>query len=136
MTNNTYGWAGKILWIDLTKGKITTVSSWDFEPEKYIGGVGLNSRIFWELGAPTVEAFHPDSPLLISVGPLTGAPGPFSRAEISGIAPQCYPQELFAYSGFGGKFPRNPADLLRCPHCLVTAGDQGRFRDASCTTFN
>lgn len=105
MTGKSFGWAGKILWIDLTKRKVTTVSSSDFEPEKYLGGVGLNSRIFWELGAPKVEAFHPDSPLLISVGPLTGAPGPFSRAEISGIAPQCYPQELFAYSGFGGKFP-------------------------------
>jgi aldehyde:ferredoxin oxidoreductase len=105
MTKKTYGWAGKILWVDLTKRKISTISSSDFEPEKYIGGVGLNSRIFWELGAPKVEAFHPDSPLLISIGPLTGAPGPFSRAEISGIAPQSYPYELFAYSGFGGKFP-------------------------------
>jgi len=101
----TFGWAGKILWVDLTNSKVTTVPVSDFEPEKYIGGVGLNSRIFWELGAPKVAAFHPDSPLLISVGPLTGAPGPFSRAEVGGIAPQSYPQELFAYSGFGGKFP-------------------------------
>jgi aldehyde:ferredoxin oxidoreductase len=101
----TFGWAGKILWVDLTKRKITTVSSSDFEPDKYIGGVGLNSKIFWELGAPQVAAFHPDNPLLISVGPLTGAPGPFNRAEICGIAPQSYPQELFAYSGLGGKFP-------------------------------
>jgi aldehyde:ferredoxin oxidoreductase len=103
--DKTYGWTGKILWVDLTKEKIATVPSSDFEPEKYIGGVGLNSRIFWELGAPKVSAFHPDSPLLISVGPLTGAPGPFNRAEVCGIAPQSYPQELFAYSGFGGKFP-------------------------------
>jgi len=101
----TYGWAGKILWVDLTKGKRSAVPLDDFEPEKYIGGVGLNSRIFWELGAPKVAAFHPDNPLLLSVGPLTGAPGPFSRAEVGGIAPQSYPQELFAYSGFGGKFP-------------------------------
>jgi aldehyde:ferredoxin oxidoreductase len=101
----TFGWAGKILWVDLTKGKIKTVPLSDFEPEKYIGGVGLNSRIFWELGAPKVAAFHPDNPLLISVGPLTGAPGPFNRAEVCGIAPQSYPQELFAYSGLGGKFP-------------------------------
>ena len=105
MTKKTFGWAGKILWVDLSKRKVTTVSSYDFEPDKYIGGVGLNCRIFWELGAPKVESFHPDSPLLISVGPLTGAPGPFSRAEISGIAPQSFPQELFAYSGLGGKFP-------------------------------
>ncbi len=101
----TFGWAGKILWVDLTDNKITTVPASDFEPEKYIGGMGLNSKIFWELGAPKVDAYHPDSPLLISVGPLTGAPGPFGRAEVSGIAPQSYPAELFAYSGFGGKFP-------------------------------
>ncbi|MGR3296187.1 MAG: aldehyde ferredoxin oxidoreductase N-terminal domain-containing protein, partial [Candidatus Bathyanammoxibius sp.] len=101
----SYGWAGKILWVDLTDGKITKVPTSDFEPEKYIGGVGLNSKIFWELGCPAVDAFHPDSPLLLSVGPLTGASGPFTRATMCAIAPQCYPEELFTYSGFGGKFP-------------------------------
>jgi aldehyde:ferredoxin oxidoreductase len=100
-----FGWAGKILWVDLTKRETKTVPTSDFESEKYIGGVGLNSRIFWELGAPKVDAYHPDNPLMISVGPLTGAPGPFNRAEVCGIAPQSYPQELFAYSGLGGKFP-------------------------------
>ncbi|HUV43949.1 MAG TPA: aldehyde ferredoxin oxidoreductase N-terminal domain-containing protein [Dehalococcoidales bacterium] len=101
----SYGWTGSILWVDLTNNRITRVPTSDFEPEKFIGGVGLNTRIFWELGSPKVDAFHPDSPLLISVGPLTGASGPFNRAEVCGIAPQCYPEELFAYSGFGGKFP-------------------------------
>ena len=101
----SYGWTGKILWVDLTEGKITNVPTSDFEPEKYLGGVGLNTRIFWELGSPKVNAFHPDNPLLISIGPLTGAFGPFNRAEVCGIAPQTYPRELFTYSGFGGKFP-------------------------------
>lgn len=100
-----YGWTGKILWVDLTAGKISTVPTSDYEPEKYLGGVGLNTKIFWELGSPTVDAFHPDSPLLISVGPVTGISGPFNRAEVCGIAPQSYPQETFAYSGIGGKFP-------------------------------
>jgi len=100
-----YGWAGKVLWVDLTGGKITRVPTSDFEPEKFIGGVGLNSKIFWELGCPKVDAFHPDSPLILSTGPLTGASGPFTRATICAIAPQCYPEELFTYSGFGGKFP-------------------------------
>jgi len=100
-----YGWTGKILWVDLTNSKISTVPTSDFEPEKFIGGVGLNTKIFWELGGPKVEAFHPDNPLLISVGPLTGISGPFSRAEVCAIAPQAYPLELFAYSGFGGKLP-------------------------------
>jgi len=101
----SYGWAGKVLWVDLTSGKITKVPTSDFEIEKYIGGVGLNSRIFWELGCPKVDAFHPDSPLILSVGPLTGTSGPFTRATACAIAPQCYPDELFTYSGFGGKFP-------------------------------
>ena len=101
----TYGWTGKILWVDLTDRKITKVPTSDFEPEKFLGGVGLNTKIFWELGSPEVSAFHPDNPLLISIGPLTGAIGPFNRAEVGGIAPQSYPKELFNYSGFGGKFP-------------------------------
>jgi aldehyde:ferredoxin oxidoreductase len=98
-----YGWTGKILWVDLTTKKISTVPTSDFEPEKHLGGVGLNTKIFWEMGCPQVEAFDPQSPLLIAVGPVTGVAGPFSRAEVCGIAPQSYPQETFAYSGVGGK---------------------------------
>jgi aldehyde:ferredoxin oxidoreductase len=99
------GWAGKILQVDLTERKITRVPTSDFEPEKFIGGQGLNSKIFWEMGCPGVDAFHPDSPLILSNGPLTGASGPFTRGTICAIAPQTYPRELFTYSGFGGKFP-------------------------------
>ena len=100
----TGGWAGKLLWIDLSAGKISKVPTSDFEPEKYLGGVGLNSRIFWEMGCPKVDSMHPDSPLILSGGPLTGASGPFSRATVCAIQPQSYPDELFSYSGFGGKF--------------------------------
>ena len=45
----SYGWTGKILWVDLTDRKITKVPTSDFEPEKFLGGVGLNTKIFWEL---------------------------------------------------------------------------------------
>ncbi len=100
------GWVGKVLWVDLTNRKITKVPIADYEPEKYVGGVGLNARHFWDLGCPKVAAFDPGNPLLISVGPLTGTliPGA-SRAEVCSIAPQCYPEELYSYSGFGGKWP-------------------------------
>lgn len=103
--NWTGGWAGKILWVDLSKGEITTVPTSKYEPEKYIGGVGINSKIFWDMGCPDVEAYHPDNPLIISNGPAAGASGPFTRATICSIAPAAYPEELFTYSGFGGKFP-------------------------------
>ena len=105
MTQFQYGWTGRILWVDLSERKTTEVPTSDFEPDKFIGGIGLNSRIFLEMGAPKVDAFHPDSPLMLSTGPLTGASGPFTRATMCAIAPQSYPKELFTYSGFGGRFP-------------------------------
>ena len=101
----SYGWTGKVLCVDLTNRKITKVPTADYEPEKFIGGVGLNAKIFWELGCPKVSAFDPDNPFIISVGPLTGLSGPFTRAQICSISPQSYPKELFSYSGIGGKWP-------------------------------
>ncbi|MCP4754383.1 MAG: hypothetical protein GY866_26160 [Proteobacteria bacterium] len=83
--STAYGWTGKLVWIDLTNRKITEVPTSDFKPEEFIGG-GLNTKIFWELGSPQVEAFHPDNPLLLAIGPMTGASGPFNRAEICGVA--------------------------------------------------
>lgn len=101
----SYGWAGKVLQVDLTNEKVNKVLTADYRPEEFIGGVGLNAKIFWELGCPKVSAFDPGNPLIISVGPLTGIYGPFSRGEVCSISPQCYPDELFTYSGFGGMFP-------------------------------
>jgi len=100
-----HGWAGELLWVDLSDNQVSRVPTADFDAQRYIGGVGLNTKIFWELGCPRVNAFDEESPLIISVGPLTGVSGPFNRAEVGGIAPQAYPDELHAYSGFGGKFP-------------------------------
>jgi|GEM_PF-6409610 len=87
----TYGWTGKILWVDLSAKKINAIPTSDYEPEKYLGGIGLNTKTFWERGRLRVEAFDPDNPLLISVGPVSGVAGPFSRTEICGIALQSYP---------------------------------------------
>jgi len=101
----SYGWAGKVLQVDLANEIVNKVPTADYRPEEFIGGVGLNAKIFWELGCPKVDAFDPGNPLIVSVGPLTGTYGPFSRGEVCSISPQCYPDELFSYSGFGGRFP-------------------------------
>jgi len=101
----SYGWAGKVLQVDLANEIVNKVPTADYRPEEFIGGVGLNAKIFWELGCPKVDAFDPGNPLIISVGPLTGIYGPFGRGEVCSISPQCYPDELFTYSGFGGMFP-------------------------------
>jgi hypothetical protein len=100
-----YGWAGTVLKVDLTKKEIQKVPTQQYQPEKYLGGVGLCSKIFWEMGCPQIGPLDPENPLMISVGPLTGIPGPFNRAEVCGIGLQNYPKPQFTYSGFGGKFP-------------------------------
>jgi aldehyde:ferredoxin oxidoreductase len=101
----SYGWAGKVLQVDLTNKTVSKVPTAVYRPEGFIGGVGLCAKIFWELGCPKVDAFDPGNPLLISAGPLTGSYGPFGRGEVCAISPQCFPDELFTYSGFGGMFP-------------------------------
>lgn len=101
----SYGWGGKILWVDLTDGTCRTEPTEYYAPQNFIGGYGLSTKIFWDLGSPKVAAFDPGNPLIFSVGPLTGTPGPFGRGEVAGIAPQCHPVELFSYSGFGGIWP-------------------------------
>jgi aldehyde:ferredoxin oxidoreductase len=101
----SYGWAGKVLQVDLTNETIKKVATGHYKPEEFVGGMGLNAKIFWELGCPKAGAFDPGNPLIISVGPLTGIYGPFGKGEVCSISPQCYPDELFTYSGFGGMFP-------------------------------
>jgi len=101
----SYGWAGKVLQVDLTNETIKKVPTGHYKPEEFVGGMGLNAKIFWELGCPKAGAFDPGNPLIISVGPLTGIYGPFGKGEVCSISPQCYPDELFTYSGFGGMFP-------------------------------
>ena len=51
-----YGWAGNVLHVDLSDGSSKVVPISEYEPEKYIGGIGLNYKIFWDLGCPDVAA--------------------------------------------------------------------------------
>jgi hypothetical protein len=124
-----YGWAGELLWVDLSNGQIDRVPTSDFEPRRYLGGVGLNTKVFWDLGSPGVDAFDPDSPLIISVGPLTGVSGPFNRAEVGGIAPQAYPQELHAPTR-GSAASSHPSSNM--PDTTASSSSEGPTDRSTC----
>jgi len=96
-----YGWTGKILRVDLSKRKITTIDTMKYVPE-FIGGVGVASMIAWEELSPGIGPFDPENRLMIMVGPLTGtlASGA-GRVEVLGVAPQLHPPR-FSRSGMGG----------------------------------
>lgn len=97
-----YGWTGKILRVDLTRGKTSEASTYDYVP-KFLGGRGLGAKICWDEAPPEVGAFDPENRLVFATGPLQGTLAPTSgRFMVLGKAPQTGPVESFCRSGVGG----------------------------------
>jgi len=99
------GYVGKILRIDLTDRKITTIDTKDYE--QWVGGHGMGSAIFWDhVKDKTVSGFDPKNIVTIMTSPLSGtlAPGASARVEVQGIGVQSSPIEWFTRSNFGGRF--------------------------------
>ena len=71
-----YGWAGKILRVDLTTGEITTQD--DAKYHKYIGGMGMAYRIMYEEAPMDLDPYDEKAQVIFGVGPLTGAGVPCS----------------------------------------------------------
>ncbi len=100
--SQSYGWAGKILWVNLTERKVETRSTLDYGLS-YLGGRGIAARIGWESIPRGVGAFDPENLLIIMTGALAGTTAPFSgRTSISALSPQGWPDEWFSRSNFGG----------------------------------
>jgi aldehyde:ferredoxin oxidoreductase len=97
-----YGWTGKILRIDLTE------RCWSVEPMeehalRFIGGIGVGLKIFWDEVPSDVGALDAENKLIIATGPLTGTIAPTSgRIEIVSKSPRSYPVETVTRSGMGG----------------------------------
>ena len=60
---NEYGYAGKILVVDLSKGSSHELSTSDYS-EKFIGGRGFGVKLFNELVPPDTKAFDPGNCLI------------------------------------------------------------------------
>ncbi len=96
------GWVGKILRVDLSAGKVSESSTFDYVP-KFLGGRGLGAKILWDEVPPEVGAFDPDARLVFATGPLQGTLAPTSgRFTVLGKAPQTGPVESYCRSSVGG----------------------------------
>ncbi len=98
-----YGYAGKILKVDLSTGQITEIPSSNYLP-KYFGGRGLAARLYWDEVSPEVGPLEPGNALIFTTGPLTGT-GAAMRAigQCSGKSPQYYPKNtIHTNSASGG----------------------------------
>lgn len=71
-----YGYAGKVLKIDLTEEKIE-VEELDREiAQNYMGGRGLGMKYLYDSMDPSVDALSPENALVFVTGPLTGTGAP------------------------------------------------------------
>lgn len=99
---NKYLYAGKILWVDLSKKKSWTTPTETYS-EKFLGGRGIGIRILWEDSSlPSVDPLGPQNCLIFSSGPFTGTMVPGSgRCNIISKSPLT---GLIGLSSFGGSF--------------------------------
>jgi len=98
-----YGYAGQILKIDLSNNKIAKQPSADYT-DKYIGGHGIASRLYWEMAPADVKAADPENCFICASGPVTGFPG-FAgfRWKICGKTALNDP-ESFSYCNLGDRW--------------------------------
>ena len=71
-----YGYAGRVLHIDLTTGKTHVEPLNEEYARKYIGGIGLGMRLWLDNSKPGVEPFSPENPLILATGPISGTMWP------------------------------------------------------------
>lgn len=67
------GYAGKILRVDLSSGKMTELPTSDYS-EEFLGGRGIAGKLYWDEVPPAANAFDPENALVFASGPLAGVP--------------------------------------------------------------
>jgi len=104
MRSKPFGWCGKILKVDLTHASVTDLDTMDYA-DRFLGGRGIATRIYWDEVGPEVGALDPENCLILMNGPLT-ATGALaaSRSAIVGKSPMLMP-EGFCYGNLGGYLP-------------------------------
>jgi len=96
---NTY--AGKILWIDLSRKR---VNSEELKPEfakTFLGGKGFGAKLLYDYVRPQVDPLSPRNAVIYCTGPLTGTLAPCNRQCIVTKSPLT---GIFTDSYVGGHF--------------------------------
>ncbi|MFO0583942.1 MAG: aldehyde ferredoxin oxidoreductase N-terminal domain-containing protein [Anaeromyxobacter sp.] len=82
----TYGWAGKVLRVDLTAKAITVESTEKYKA--FMGGTGLGWKVMWDEVPPGTKAFDAANKVIFAVGPATGSGSPCSgRTSVCSLWP-------------------------------------------------
>ena len=110
-----FGYAGRVLHVDLTTGKTHVEPLNEDYAKKYIGGIGLGIRMWLDNSKPGVDPFSPENPLIIANGPISGTMWPTGgngHAFVS-KSPQSYGVgEAKAHGSFGTELKRAGYDVV------------------------
>lgn len=73
-----FGWAGRILYVNLDTQEIRAEPLTEELAYGYLGQSGINAKLLYDLTGPETDPLGPDNPLIIGVGPLAGTMAPSS----------------------------------------------------------
>jgi aldehyde:ferredoxin oxidoreductase len=98
-----FGYAGKILKIDLSDGKVSQVPTAEYA-DRFLGGHGIAAKLYWDMVPPRAKAFDPENCLIYASGPVAGfSRFAGSRWKICGKS-VLGDRESFNYSNLGEKW--------------------------------
>ncbi len=110
-----YGYAGRVLYVDLTTGRTRTEKLDEEFAKKYIGGIGLGMRLWLANSKAGVEPFSPDNPLVLALGPISGTMFPTAgngHAFVSKSPETGGVGEAVAHGTFGAELKRAGYDAI------------------------
>jgi aldehyde:ferredoxin oxidoreductase len=110
-----YGYAGRILHVDLNTGKTRIEKLNEEYAKKYIGGIGLGMRLWLNNSKQGVEPFSPENPLVLALGPTSGTIFPTAGNGHAFVAksPETFAiGEAVAHGTFGAELKRAGYDAV------------------------
>jgi aldehyde:ferredoxin oxidoreductase len=93
-------YAGTILRVDLSEGKITREPTSSYAAD-FLGGRGINTKILYDEMPPEIKPLDPEARLIFGAGPLCGTPVSASRTEVTTKSPET---GFLGSANFGGTF--------------------------------
>jgi aldehyde:ferredoxin oxidoreductase len=97
-----YGYAGKILRVNLSNGRHSTDTLSDEDAKRFIGGKGTAIRILFNELRPKIDPLGPENKLVYAIGPFAATGIPLnSRWVVAGKSPET---GIWADSYCGGTF--------------------------------
>lgn len=97
------GYNGKVLFVDLTREKLTVREYPEGLYRKLLGGQGMGAWFLYNLMDPRADPLSPENVLIFSVGPMTGTLVPLaSRYNVNFKSPLT---NAYGVSQSGGYFP-------------------------------